>query len=192
MEAENVLNSALRRVRLLKSYKCVMELYSYENSVQRARQLYLYRAPGDIRIEQLGPFRKGAVVVIRTNGKIRAHAGGLLSFIKVDLNKSSSVLRGITGDSAMESDWISILGEAKRLKPFVVRRASKAVRINSMAGSEVTATLERQPFDRIRLVIRADGPVLLIERFKNRKLINRTLWKKIQLNPLTKDADFDL
>lgn len=111
--------------------------------------------------------------MIRTNGTIRAQGGGFFSFIKTDLNESSRYLRGITGHSALESDWINILTEAKRLKPFVIKSACKAVRINSMAGSEVNLILKNQPYDRLKLLLREDEPILLIERFKNRKLKNR-------------------
>ena len=192
MGAERIIDEALKRIRLLKSYKCVMELYSYENGSKRANQLYLYRSPGDIRIQQLGPFRKGAVVVIRNNGKIRAQAGGFFSFVKTDLNKNSSLLKGITGDSAVESDWISILLTAKSMNPFLINSAFKAVRVIPMGGYEVIHILRNQPYDRVRMLIRKDGPVLLIERFNNRKLKNRIRWKNIQLNPVTKDTDFEL
>lgn len=192
MGDRRVIDFALKKIRLLKSYKCVMELNSYENGLKKANQVYLYRAPGDIRIEQLGPFRKGAVLVIRTNGKIRAQAGGFLSFIKTDLNKNSSLLRGITGDSALASDWISILLEAKRMNPNIIRSASKTVRTAPMAVYEVMDILKNLPYDRVRLLLREDGPILLIERFKKLKLKNRIEWKNIQLNPVTKDTDFEL
>lgn len=193
MNAENVIEGALKKVQAMRSYRCVMDLYSWEKSKKEARQLYLYRAPGDIRIEQIGLFQTGSVVVVRSNDKVRARGGGYLSSFKVDLDRNSKLLIGITGDSAVGSDWQSILLKTQKTWPSVVKADYKPViMMNLFGGYEIVTLLKNQPFDQARLILREDGPILLLERFKNKKLINRIEWNKIELNPEVKDADFEL
>jgi len=194
MNAENVIDQALKKVQALKSYRCVMDLYSWEKGKKEARQLYLYRTPGDIRIEQIGLFQTGSVVVVRSsNGKVRARGGGYLSSFKIDLRKDSKFIIGITGDSAVGSDWQNILLRTKKDWPYVVKADYKPViMMNLSGGYEVIALLKNQPFDQARLILREDGPILLLERSKNKKLMNRIEWNNIELNPEVRDADFDL
>lgn len=195
MNAENIIEQMLKKVQALKSYRCVMDLYGYEKGKKEARQLYLYRAPGDIRIEQIGLFQTGSVVVVRSDGRVRARGGGLLSPFKVDLDKNSKQLIGITGDSAVGSDWQSILLRTKRDWSFVVKAEYKPVIMMSLDLSgayQIDTLLKNQPFDQARLILREDGPILLLERFKNKKLINRVEWNNIELNPEVRDSDFEL
>ncbi len=170
----------------------MMELFSKTNGKATSRQRYLYRAPGDIRIEQLGPFHKGVVVVVRPSGKVKARGGGFFSFIKLELNRNAEVLKGITGDSAVDSDWISIIKRTRSMESSLVKYKLKAVRHDSHRGYEVITYLKDQPFDRVRLILRNDGPIVLIERFKDKRLRSRVLWKEIELNPPLTDKDFEL
>lgn len=193
MNAENVIDQALKKVQALKSYRCVMDLYSWEKGKKEARQLYLYRAPGDIRIEQTGLFKTGSVVVIRSDGKVRARGGGYLSSFKIDLDKNSKILIGVTGDSAVGSDWCSILLQTKKDWRFVVKADFKPlINLNAFGGYEIITLLKNQPFDEARLILREDGSILLLERFKNRKQMNRIEWNNIELNPEVGDADFEV
>jgi hypothetical protein len=192
MNIKTIVEKTFAKVKDLKSYRCVMELYSWENDHKAAKQLFLYRVPGDIRIEQIGAWEKGAIVVIRSNGRIRAQAGGLLSFLKFNLDKNSRWLKGITGDSAIESDWISIFLKFKKMTPFVVKAECKSVNVNLKPGFDLTTHLKDQPYDKARFILRRDGPILLLERFRKRKLITRINWKDIKLNVKVDDTDFDL
>lgn len=192
MKAMQILEQSLKKVQKIKSYSCIMELYNRSNGRENAKQSYLYRAPGDIRIEQLGPFRKGSVVVVDSNGKVRARGGGFLSFIEVELKRDSDVLKGITGDSAVESDWINIYKKTKNMVPFLFRYDLKPIRIGSQWGYDVMAYVKGQPFDRVRFVIREDGPIVLVERFKGDKLLHMIKWKDIEINPPVTDKDFEL
>jgi len=169
-----------------------MELYSWDNGENCAKQRYLFRAPGDVRIEQIGLFRTGVVVVIRPDGRIRARGGGLLSFYKVNLKKNSELLKGITGDSAVESDWVSIFRKTKKMAPFVIKFECKPITIGFQRGYEVITHLKNQPFDRVRFIIREDGPILLVDRFKKGKLRTRVQWKNIEINPNVTDEDFEI
>ena len=193
MNVEDVIDQALKKVQALKSYRCVMDLYSWEKGKKEARQLYLYRAPGDIRIEQTGLFKTGSVMVVRSDGKIKVRGGGYLSSFKIDLPKDSKFTIGITGDSAVESDWQSILLRTKKDWPFVVKADCKPViMINLSGGYEILILFKNQPFDQAQLLLREDGPILLLERFKDRKRLNRIEWSNIELNPEVRDADFEL
>ena len=83
----------------------------------------------------------------------------------------------------------------KDLRAYVVRSAAKPVKIGSMAGHDVMISVKDQPYepyDGYRFLLREDGPVLLVEKFRNGKLINRIEWKDIQLNSAMSDADFEL
>lgn len=192
MNTKTIIDRSLRKVQALKSYWCVMELYGRKNGKKIRIQRYLYKAPGDIRIQQIGHFMKGAVLVIRSNGKIRAQGGGLLSVFKVSLDKDSDLIRGVTGDSAVESDWSSILNKAKKMAPFVVKTAVEPLKTHSIPEYEIVTFLKNQPYDKVRLILRDDGPILLLERFQNRKLTSRIVWKNVELNPEVSNADFEL
>jgi hypothetical protein len=192
MNLERIINQSFDRVKAFKSYRCVMDLYSWKDRREKAKQRFLYRAPGDIRIEQIGAWKKGAVVVMRSDGKIRARGGGLLSFMKLELGRDSDLLRGITGDSAVESDWASVLWKFRRMLPFVVKAEGQSARIFSLPGYEVVAHLKDQPFDKARVILREDGPILFLERFRNDKIESRTEWNDIELDIEVGDKDFDL
>jgi len=192
MNLERMIDQFFERVKTFKSYRCVMDLYSWKNGREKAQQRFLYRAPGDVRIEQIGAWKKGAVVVMRSDGKIRARGGGLLSFVKLELGRDSDLLRGITGDSAVESDWTSVLWKFRRMLPFVVKAESQSARIFSLPGYEVVAHLKGQPFDKARVILREDGPILLLERFQDNRIESRNEWHNIELNIQVRDEDFDL
>jgi hypothetical protein len=192
MKLKNLLDRSFGKVKALRSYRCVMHLYSWKKGKERAKQRLLYRAPGDVRIEQLGPFRKGAVVVIRSNGKITARGGGLLSSIKMEMQRDSRLLKGITGDSAVESDWASIFSKFNRMLPSVVRWEAKTIRVHSLPAYDVITHLRGQPWEKARIIVRQDGPILLLERFQKKRLESRIEWKDIEINIDVADADFKL
>ena len=174
------------------SYRCVMELTSWKKGKETVKLVYAYRSPGDVRIEQIGGFHDGAILVMRSNGKIRARGGGVLSIFKIDLRRNSKLLIGITGDSAAESDWGSIFLQFKQMLPYVIKTEFKTVWIDSRQGYEFKAYLKKQPFDRAHIVIRKDGPICRLERFRNKKRLNRIIWRNIELNVNVPDTAFDL
>jgi outer membrane lipoprotein-sorting protein len=192
MNLQEIFAQSLKEAEKLGSYRCVMELSSWDNGKNSTKQRYLYRAPGDVRIEQLGPFRKGAVVVIRTDGTIRARGGGLLSRFTVQLGKDSELLKGVTGDSAVDSDWLSILRKANTLARFVAKSEVSSVDMAEQRGYEVIAELRDQPYDRIRMIIREDGPVLLLERYRQGDMRAQVKWIDIEINPEVRDNEFSL
>jgi hypothetical protein len=192
MNLQEIFAQSLKEVEKIGSYRCVMELSSWDNGQNSTKQRYVYRAPGDVRIEQLGPFRKGAVVVIRTDGTIRARGGGLLSRFTVRLGRDSELLKGVTGDSAVDSDWLSILRKANTLARFVAKSEVSSVSMARQRGYEVIAELRDQPYDRIRMIIREDGPVLLLERYRKGDMRAQVKWIDIEINPEVRDNEFSL
>lgn len=116
----------------------------------------------------------------------------MLSVFKVSLDKDSDLIRGVTGDSAVESDWSSILNKAKKTAPFVVKTVVEPLKTDSIPEYEIVTFLKNQSYDKVRLILRDDGPILLLERFQNRKLATRIVWKNIELNPEVSNADFEL
>jgi hypothetical protein len=192
MNLQEIFAQSLKEVEKLGSYRCVMELSSWDNGKNSTKQRYVYRAPGDVRIEQLGPFRKGAVVVIRTDGTIKARGGGLLSRFTVQLGRDSELLKGVTGDSAVDSDWASILRKANTLARFVAKSEVSSVNMAQQRGYEVIAELRDQPYDRIRMIIREDGPVLLLERYRQGDMRAQVKWIDIEINPEVRENEFSL
>jgi hypothetical protein len=192
MNLKQLFDESIKKIEALRSYRCLMELYSWKNGKNKARQLYLYRRPGDIRIEQLGPYLKGVVVIVYSNGRVRARGGGIFSFVKVDVYRDAEVLKGITGDSAVESDWLSIFRRTKSMESSLIKYKLRPTKHDSQRGYELISEVKDQPFDSVRFVIRKDGPILLIERFRGSELWTRVLWKNIELNPTVSDKDFEL
>ena len=68
----------------------------------------------------------------------------------------------------------------------------KRSRASLFSAYGVVACLKGQPFDQARVLLREDGPILLLERFQDNRIQTRNEWHSIELNIEVRDEDFDL
>jgi outer membrane lipoprotein-sorting protein len=166
----------------IRTYRCTMKLESFGDGYKVQHQLLWYKNPGYVRITQIGPFRKGAVVVIRPEGSIRAHLGGLLSFVTISLHPDDPRLLGVTGDPAQTADYGSIIQAAldaeQTVKRFTIGKGLKdgqpTIILESVMDGPIT--LYRMIIDPGRMVI------IGLERYKQARLISCVSWEGIEVN----------
>ncbi len=176
----------------ISTYRCSMRLERFEDPPKEQCQLFWYKAPGFMRIVQKGPFRKGAVLVIRPDGTIKAHLGGMLSFIKVGLRPDDPRLIGVTDDSALTADYGSIIKAALDAERTVTRYDLHRDRWNGIPVI-ILDSYSEGPITLYRMVVEQDRPVILqLERFKGTRCISRVTWQDIEVNVALSDALFDL
>jgi 3-hydroxybutyryl-CoA dehydrogenase len=186
---ESILKRSQQKIKNLKAYRCLIETITKNSSEIKANYRYLYQTPGNIRIETIGPSQRGSVLVVLHNGKITARPGGLLAFMKVELTPDSPYLKGITGESAIESSWLHLFAEAEKMTPYVTASRATLVEYKSRQAYEIDTWLEGAAYDRIRMIIDKDGPVLYIEHFVANQLKRSVRWEQIEINPpIAKDS----
>ncbi len=192
LSRHELLSQLKKRFDAIKSYQCRMRLEGYEKEYQLQNQKFWYKKPGYMRIEQTGPFRKGAVVVIHPDGTIRGHLGGLLSFLNVTLKPDDPRLFGVTNDSALTADYGSIIQSALQASPHVKH-------YNILRGSEdgksiiILESYVDEEIDLYRLVIDSERMLIIrLERYKGSKLIFIVSWEDIQLDIELSDEIFQL
>jgi hypothetical protein len=193
LSRHEILTKLKRDISAIRTYRCSMRIESFEKEPPAVQdQLFWYKAPGFMRILQRGPFRKGAVLVIRPDGSIRAHPGGVLSFVKVSLRPDDPRLLGVTGDSALTADYGSIVKAALDAEPTV---RSSRVRPDHRDGRPVLVVESfcEGPVSLYRMVVDTTRPAILeLERYKGARLLSRVTWKDIVIDEDVPEDLFDL
>ena len=143
------------------SFNFTMTVYKGKKpTVEKGR--FYYKKPGLIRLEEKGPYKKGAVAVLGDNGKVKAHLGGNLSLFVVELSRDNQMLRSANGHPMVESDFRSL---AEALKQF----------LKEGVASRVTA--------RPVMTDSSSRPVYLLEMRKGKG--EGRLWKRIAVDSKT-------
>ena len=148
------------KARALKNYSFKFNMKAFKGSkvLVESGQFY-YKNPDLIRLEEKGPYKKGAVAVLGKSGKVKAHLGGGLKFIVVELAPNSHLLKSANGHPMVESDFKSLTGYLKSyIKDGMVARST------------------RQPVP----VKGIKEKVFILDIMKRKKL-----WKRIAVNPRT-------
>jgi outer membrane lipoprotein-sorting protein len=187
-----LLSSLQERFENIQTYRCKMRLESFEREHKIQNQALWYKKPGYVRIEQLGPFKKGAVVVIHPNGNIRGHLGGALSIFKADLEPEDSILLGVTNDSAVTADYGSIIQSAidhsNRVKKHAVRGAEESGKPVIILDSFFDEAINQY-----RIVTDAEKRLITrIERYRQDKLIHVISWTDVEIDVQISDSFFEL
>lgn len=121
------------------SFQYTMRVYKNKKTVIEKGSFW-YKKPGLIRLEEKGPYKKGAVAVLCKNGKVKAHLGGGLSLLVVELDPMSGLLRSANGHPMVQSDFRSLCQALKSYveknmkisvsnKPVVIDQSGNAFRI---------------------------------------------------------------
>ena len=76
---------------------------------------FFYKKSNKMRVEcQSGGMNNGAIVVRNAQGRVRGSGGGMLKFMKMNLEDDSRMLLLPNGYNVMKSDFASLLGDLLR------------------------------------------------------------------------------
>lgn len=99
----------------IKDYVCEFEITVYKQAATSVEKGLLYfKQPRMLRSEETGEYHPGAVVVIRPDGKARAHYGGALKFFTVTLEPDDPKLLASNGYPMKDSDFRSLTSFLKK------------------------------------------------------------------------------
>ena len=186
------LNQLKERYQQIQDYTATMRLENFEPEYKLQKQKIWFKKPGYLLIKQLGPFKKGAVLAIYPDGKIKGHLGGFLSFAVVSLDKDDENMYGVTGDSALTTDYGQILniamGKFDRVKTFSITEF-----VDNGKKYQVLETTYDAPIDRLKLIVDKRSQLIVgLERYKGKKLIHRIQWFDVKTNVRLATSLFDL
>ncbi len=196
---KEVLKIARLKLGTYGDYKVKMKLSAVDNE-EKQNQIIWYSKDA-IKLEQLGPFNKGAIIVIsqkEKEKKIRAHLGGKLSFFVVSLSDDSSWLKGVTGDTAHYVDFESILKACehamdKHLKDYKIKiEGNEYIVVAKIDKKDVKFDFIKEE-DEYRFTFdKKDLNLIKLERFKDGNLLNTVEWYELETNLKFKKEIFDL
>ncbi len=189
---EGLLVQLKERIDRCKAYQCTMTLESYADGHEVQNQVLWYKRPGYMRIEQTGPFKKGAIVVIRPGESARVKPDGLLSFVTLSMKTDDPRLRGVTGDSAVTAGYDTIIRTALAASPAVT---GYTITREARDGQPVMVLESgaQGPVDRYRMIVDERQMVIVkLERYKAGRLLYDITWKDIRLDIELADELFRL
>jgi len=172
------LNELLTAIEARPAYQCKMRLESYDDGYKEANQMVWYKQPGHMRIVQLGPFKKGSLVVVESGGKITARLGGLFSFLPVSVRPDSALIRGITGEYAPSSSYQAVINIALSREPMVTEFS-----ISPAAGAKEVALVYKvnEPINTYKLTVDAERKLITgLDRLRREKLSSRVTWSDVR------------
>ncbi len=174
----------------INSFTAEMQLERFLPDYALQKQLVWFKRPGFIKLKQLGPYKKGAELLIKPDGTIRGHLGGLLRFFVVSLAADDENLYGVTHDSAFTTEFDAILDIADSLVPKVTRYTITE-KVQDSRRFIILDTFYAADINRIRLQVDAETLMISrLERYRNDRLLHRIVWKKLVLNPALDDSVF--
>ena len=185
----------------INDYSAIMRLENFENDYQLQNQKMWFKKPGYLLLEQLGPFKKGAVLSMLPNGTIKGHLGGFLSFAVVSLDKDDKNMYGVTHDSAVNSDYDKILDIAmsklERVTDYSIETVSltNGKKSNQQSSEQIVldTSYSDNKVDRIRLLISPSNMLIVgLERYRKGKLLHKIAWNNIKTNIGINPTQFDL
>ncbi len=112
----------------LNDYSLVFETITFKKAqtISERGNLY-YKKPKLMRLEEIGDYKNGSVAVLGKDGKVRAHAGGMIKFVTVTMDAGDKELNAANGDRMEDSDFISLSNVLRdRLKQGQLSRVSES------------------------------------------------------------------
>lgn len=86
-----------------------------KGSTVKEKGIFQFKKPRQIRLEETGEYKNGAVAVIGADGKARGHYGGALRFAKITLSPDDPQLKAANGYPLKDADFLSLTNYLKRL-----------------------------------------------------------------------------
>lgn len=185
-DGNQLIESMLKAAESYSDYVFEFEMTAYKNGTTVEHGKFYFKKPRLIRLEEMGPFRKGSVAVLTASGNVKGHTGGGLGFLVVDLSPRSSLLRSANGYPMVDSDLTSL---AQALKKFVAEGKTAYMAENQTTTSNGTRV------EMLEIYLEHDGPIykrvavdaktlLPVEwwDYENGKLVSHSTWDKFQGN----------
>lgn len=179
------------------NYTCNMDVMVYkpdgaEVETLHQVQKFAFKKPTAYHVLQMGPFKEGGELVVTEQGVIRAHAGGLLSFIKVTLDRDSEHLKGITGENIFQSDFGYLIKTMHDLVPTARDLTVHPEGTGPDAPEILNATVPSTG-TRWRMVVdqRTHMPIEL-ERWNGDVKFYRIFWRDIRINVSIPAGEFEM
>lgn len=107
---ESAINNFTRTAEALDDYSLIFEAITFKKNhgtIEEKGKLF-FKKPHLMRLEEIGDFQKGSIVVIGADGKAHARGGGLARFITLTLDPKDKQLNAANGDRMIDSDFASL------------------------------------------------------------------------------------
>ncbi len=113
--ASSLLEEMETHASTLNEYKYECEITSQKGSKTIKEQgTFYFKKPNSIRVDVTAGPKNGSVAVLRPDGKVRGHMGGLLKYFTGTVSADSSLLTSTTGFSLVRSDYRTLATELRK------------------------------------------------------------------------------
>ena len=186
---EDVLSRWKRSFDKISTYRCKCIYRSeFDGVIEERVYNYYFKKPKLIRMEITSGKDKGSVAVYK-DGKVRAHKGGILSFIVLTFDVRDKMVCDRRGKGMDTTDWGYVIEE--------MERASKAGRMKvwrgKLEGKEVYVMEADLGETSDRIYLSADTLIpLRREGLERGKVVSYEIYKDVELNVPLDDKLFKL
>jgi outer membrane lipoprotein-sorting protein len=164
------------------------------NGLETESGKFFYRQPHLLRGEILAGAKRGSIVILCADGKVRGRAGGILSWFTGTLSPDSSMLRCINGFPFVDTDFNSL---ANYLKHKMLDKGDKSLVTNQPVQTANTASpafvLDMYNGDvvlkRVYVDPKSNLPVYW-EDYQDGKLYAQSFWSNLKVNQTFTDRFF--
>jgi outer membrane lipoprotein-sorting protein len=186
----DLLKQVQQRFDTLKDYQCIFVTTGYKNGkVKEETNNYFFKKPQLIRLEVTSGKDKGAVAIYNRQGKVRAHAGGLLGVFKITMEPNDKRLLDSEGNSFVDSH----LGGAIRDMSKLLATASNAS-ITEIDRQGRCYLLQVERPNKKDLIIVNTQQLLPIEwqSYKDGQPTSKTEWRSLRVDQGLADSLFEM
>lgn len=181
-DAKAVVDSMERSADKLEEYKYQCEITSKKNgkTVTEAGTFF-FKKPHSIRVEVTKGPKSDSVAVVRPDGKVRGHMGGLLKFFVGTVSPNSDILVSTTGFSLVHSDYKTLATELKKY----LKEGWSADLAATTGGSDYIVELKSPDDKRYKRIVIDEKTFLPVE-WENKasgKLESLCKFKNVVVNP---------
>jgi outer membrane lipoprotein-sorting protein len=173
----------------LKDYQCQVINTSYKKGQPKQDgHKYFFKKPQLIRLEVNIGKDKGSVAVYNKAGKVRAHAGGLLSIITLTMEPTDKRLQDDDGSTFVESH----LGTT--IKDIEKAISSGTTTVTEVSREHLLYQIQIDRTDKKDIII-IDSQIMLPiswDSYRDGKLESKTEWKNLQVDTNLADSLFSL
>ncbi|MBI2839326.1 MAG: hypothetical protein HYX75_13500 [Acidobacteria bacterium] len=183
---QQLVDAMRQRYEALNDYHCQIIYTEYRNGRSNVEvDSYYFKKPQLIRLEVTEGKDKGAIVVLRRDGKVRATSGGLLGFFKITMEPDDKRLRDEDGSTFAESHFGGVLASIQSI----------------LAGASATATETdgvyrlQADHENVRELVLIDSRTMFPVEWLRLRAGNpqsKTQWKGLQVDVGLKESLFEL
>lgn len=174
----------------LNDYQCSVVSTGYKTGQPKVNSHdFYFKKPKLIRLEVTGGSDKGARCVLMANGKVRAHAGGILSVFKITMEPDDKRLRDKDGSTFVESHLGGTINDIEK----ALVGATSAVVTEVERGRKLYLLTIDRPGKRDQIFI--DAQLLLPAEWhttRDGRISSITEWRNLRVNVGLADSLFQL